>query len=104
MYQQNDKFHLPETVEEAVDLIVSDLLVNHADTFISLTEQQFDLLYKEASPYILSEFKLWSGNDKLLNACMDQIGETEPNDDPAGLILRRARERLEETQGLLIIT
>jgi len=56
------------------------------------------------SPYILSEFKLWSGNDRLLRACMADLEATEVNPDPAGLILRKAKERLEETTGLMIIT
>jgi hypothetical protein len=35
---------------------------------------------------------------------MDQINPEDSNSDPAGLILRKTRERLAETQGLLIIT
>ena len=104
MYEKSKRFTLPETVDDAVDLLISDLLTDHVDTLASLTEEQFDRFYTMVSPYILSEFRLWSGNNRLLNACMRDIGETDVNCDPAGLILRKVKERLKETHGLLIIT
>lgn len=104
MYPKTERYHLPETVEEAVDLLISDLLADHLETFSSLSERQFNRLYNLVSPFILTEFKLWSGNHKLLNACMAQIKDTDANCDPAGLILRKTRARLNETMGVLIIT
>jgi len=104
MSPKTERFNLPETVEEAVDLLISDLLAAHIETFSSLSAQQFDRLYNLVSPFILSEFKLWAGNDKLLNDCMAQIKDTDANCDPAGLILRKTKARLDETMGVLIIT
>ena len=104
MYPKTEKFGLPETVDEAVDLLISDLLADHIETLSSLSERQFDRLYRLVAPFILTEFKLWSGNEKLLNACMDAIQDTDANCDPAALILRRTRSRLNETVGVLIIT
>ena len=104
MYEKSKRFTLPETIDDAVDLLISDLLTDHVDTLASLTEQQFDRLYALVAPYILSEFKLWSGNDRLLSACIADLGATDTDCDPAGLILRKARKRLRETTGVLIIT
>jgi len=104
MYPKTERFGLPETVDEAVDLLITDLLADPIETFSSLSAQQFDRLYDLVSPFILSEFKLWSGNEKLLNSCMDAIEDTDANCDPAGLILRKTKARLNETMGVLIIT
>jgi len=104
MYPKTERFSLPETVDEAVDLLISDLLVDHIETLSTLSQRQFDRLYRTVSPFILTEFKLWSGNDKLLNSCMDAIHDADVNCDPAALILRKTRARLNEIVGVLIIT
>lgn len=104
MYPKTESFSLPETVDEAVDLLISDLLADHIETLSTLSERQFDRLYRLVSPFILTEFKLWSGNNQLLNSCMDAIKDTDANCDPAGLILRKTKACLDETAGVLIIT
>ncbi|CAD7848389.1 MAG: hypothetical protein [Olavius algarvensis Delta 4 endosymbiont] len=104
MYPKTDRFGLPETVDEAVDLLISDLLADHIEMLSSLSERQFDRLYSLVSPFVLAEFKLWSGNDKLLNACIAQLEDTDANCDPAGLILRKTKARLNDIIGVLIIT
>ena len=104
MHTKAHRFKLPETVKEAVDLLISDLLCDHIETFINLSNDQFNRLYDLVAPFILSEFKLWSGNIKLLNDCMAQIKATDNNCDPAGLILRKTKARLNDTLGVMIIT
>ena len=104
MYPKDERFDLPETVEEAVDLLVSDLLADHLETFSGLNDTQFDRLYARVSPYILSEFRLWSGNDRLLNDCISQIQDLDANYDPAHLILLKTKVRLQEAVGVLIVT
>ena len=104
MGPKTKRFHLPETVDEAVYLLISDLLADHLETFTSLSASQFDRLCNRLAPFILTEFKLWAGNDQLLNACMAQIEDTDANCDPAGLILRKTKAHLKAIVGVLIIT
>ena len=104
MYPWTERFSLPESVDEAVELLISDLRADHIEALSTLSERQFARLYRLVSPFILTEFKVWSGNNQLLNSCMDAIKDTDANCDPAGLILRKTKARLNETVGVLIIT
>jgi hypothetical protein len=92
----------PKSVDEAAELLLSDLLMQHLQTLSNMSEEDFDLLCERVTPYLIEEFKLWEGNDDLLDSCFSkpEIRET----DPARIILNRVKQLLIDFHGFLVIT
>jgi hypothetical protein len=95
---------LPQTIDQAADLLMSDLLTDHIEAMASLSEEEFESLYQGVAPYLIDEFRLWSGNNDLLAACMEACQAEGESPDPARVILKRVIERLGDTEGIIIIT
>jgi hypothetical protein len=104
MYDRELRYDIPRTVEDVVELLISDLLTNHREALTGMSENDFDTLYQAVAPYILHEFRLWTGNNELLNACLAATDADGPETDPAMIILRRVKQALREHHGVLIIT
>jgi len=95
---------LPRTVDEAADILISDLLADHVTALYELDQKGFDWLCEMVSPILIDEFRLWTGNNALLNSCL-QVGEwCSATLDPARVILQRVKERIGDTDGIIIIT
>ncbi len=92
----------PKSVNEAAELLLSDLLMQHLQTLSNMTEEDFDLLCERVTPYLIEEFKLWEGNDDLLNSCFAKTDTEET--DPARIILNRVKQMLSDFHGFLVIT
>jgi hypothetical protein len=95
---------LPQTIDQAADLLISDLLTDHVEAMASLSEDEFESLYQGVAPYLIDEFKLWSGNDTLLAACIEECTNCGESPDPARVILKRVVERIGDTEGIIIIS
>ena len=91
----------PRTVDEAAQSLVSDLLIQHLQALSQLAESEFEVLCQRVTPYLIDEFKLWQGNDALLDSCFARNTD-EP--DPAKIILNRVKEMLCDFHGFLVIT
>jgi hypothetical protein len=102
MMNRNLRYKLPENVDEAAELLLSDLLVQHLQTLSNMSEEDFDRLCDSVSPYLAEEFRLWQGNEPLLDSCFADLGGRET--DPGRIILNRAKQMLHEFHGLLVIT
>lgn len=92
----------PRSVDEAAELLLSDLLMQHLQTLSNMTETDFDLLCEKVSPYLVDEFKLWDGNYALLDSCFSKTDIDET--DPARIILNRVKQMLNDFHGFLVIT
>lgn len=95
---------LPQTIDQAADMLISDLLTDHVEAMSSLSNDEFESLYQGVAPYLIDEFRLWSGNDTLLAACMEACCIYNESPDPARIILKRVVERIGDTEGIIIIT
>lgn len=102
MFDKNKCQTMPHTVEEAAELILSDLLMQHLHALSQMSEPDFDRLCDQVAPYLIEEFKLWQGNDALLNSCYSQQDSDEA--DPARIILNRVKQILHDFNGFLVIT
>lgn len=102
MINRNTRYKLPENVDEAAELLLSDLLMQHLRTLSNMTEEDFEHLCDRVSPYLAEEFKLWQGNEPLLDSCYANI-DCEEN-DPARIILNRVKQILHDFNGYLVIT
>ena len=95
-------YNVPKTIDEAAELLISDLSATHQDILSKLDDQEFDRFYESVAKFVLDDFELWSGNEALLWSCY-----TNDNDraaEPAKIILNRVREMLQEVSGIVIIT
>lgn len=106
MYEKPNMHSLPRTVDEVADLILSDLPPREMAVLSDMSERDFFRLYDSVAHYVLDEFKVWTGNDELLESCLDQVTEkTQTTDtDPALIILRRVWQKLIDFPEILIIT
>ncbi|MFZ7128347.1 MAG: hypothetical protein ACOWWM_19510 [Desulfobacterales bacterium] len=105
MMFERRKMVLPKTVEEAADLLMSDLSTDDMETFAQIDEDVFELIYNAVANILLEEFHIWTGNDELLRSCIDERAADAADTDPAYVILDRLRRKLREDEaGVYIIT
>lgn len=104
MFRKNSRYQIPTTVDEAAEVLIADLLTCHLDTLTTLNEKEFEQLYAAICPYMIDEFKLWSGNDRLLSSCLAEAGKNDDAFDPAKIILKKIKSKLMDTYGIIIIT
>lgn len=102
MIDRNADPKLPKNVKEAAELLLSDLLMQHLQTLHHMSDEDFDHLCDRVSPYLVEEFKLWQGNDLLLDSCFSHFDGQET--DPARIILNRVKEMLQDFHGFVVIT
>jgi hypothetical protein len=102
MIDKKERCRKPRTVNEAAELLISDLLIQHLHSLSCLTEKEFTSLCEQVTPYMNEEFQIWQGNDDLLESCYRQ--EVDNFDNPARIILNRVKEMLSNFNGLLVIT
>ena len=102
MFANRERNRKPKTVSEAAELLISDLLIQHLNTLSRMTEQEFNNLCDHVTPYLIDEFKIWQGNDDLLDSCYHS--DDTSDEDPARIILNRVRSMLNNFSGFLVIT
>lgn len=102
MFEKKTYNSMPQTVEKAAEMLLSDLLMQHLQALSKMTEPDFDRLCDHVAPYLIDEFKLWQGNDALLDSCYSQIDDDET--DPARIILNHVKQMLHDFNGFLVIT
>jgi hypothetical protein len=100
MYEKKADYRLPTTVEEAAEILISDLLIQHLQALSEMSDYEFDVLCAKVSPYLTDEFRLWQGNDALLESCLEACDFQ----DPARIILDRVKNILKNFHGFLVIT
>lgn len=102
MIKKKEPSRKPRTVNEAAELLLSDLLIQHLRTLSCMTEKEFNLLCDQVTPYLNEEFQIWQGNDDLLESCYRN--SSEDFDNPARVILDRVKDLLNNFSGFLVIT
>lgn len=104
MYEKPNRPTLPRTVDEVADLLIADLPPKEMVTLSSMDEGAFLRLYDSVAQYVLDEFKIWTGNDDLLESCLANLHTEDKASDPALVILRRVWQKLNDYPEILIIT
>jgi len=64
---------LPETVKEAVNVLLSSFLEEDKETLRNTPEADLTIFHYGLGTYIRNEFGLWSGNKELLKSCASQM-------------------------------
>ncbi len=105
MYEKPKEIVAPTTVDEVAELLISDLMASEVEKLSLMEEKEFLALYREVATIILEEFKIWTGNHELLHSCFKEIEASGPDVDPALIILRRVKAKLENSSpGVFFIT
>ena len=104
MYDKSNMPSLPRTVDAVADLLIADLPPKEMATLSRMSENDFLRLYNSVAQYVLDEFRVWTGNDDLLESCLDRVSDKEDMTDPAMIILRRVWQKLNDFPEILIIT
>jgi hypothetical protein len=73
----------PESVDQAVDLLVKQLRLKDKSAIAHLQRSQLESLLQALDHYLEDEFALGRGNDRLMAACRQylkekHVAETEP--------------------------
>ena len=100
MMNRMPKYELPATVDEAVEVLISDLTTQQMTAMAEMSELAFDQLCDQLVPHLQHDFRLWSGNDRLLFDCFESVGITHT--DPMRIIMDRMRVKLQMINDVII--
>ena len=104
MFPKSLDIDLPQSITEAVDTLLDDLPLLERSQMAHMTENELDLVNRLVGVQIARDFRLWSGNDDLLHACMQVIDDQEDDDlDPTMVIVRAMWQQLQETHVLRVV-
>ena len=101
MIDRFQRFRQPKTVDEAVDVLISDLTTQQMAAMADMSDVQFDLLCEQLVPHLQHDFRLWSGNELLLVSCFEAV-RFDTSTDPMRIIMDRMRSRLKANNGLFV--
>lgn len=101
MIDRFQRFKQPKTVDEAVDVLISDLTTQQMAAMAEMSDLQFDLLCEQLVPYLQHDFRLWDGNEQLLVSCFESVG-FNTSTDPMRIIMDHMRSRLRADNGVFV--
>jgi hypothetical protein len=93
--------YLPQTVEEAVDSLISELPLKDKVAAANMEEDELAALNLTIGAYVRRRFGLWSGNQELLASCRTVSGNKNLHeDDASAVIIKELWKQLRETHVL----
>lgn len=96
--------NLPSTIDEAVSILLDDLPLRDRTRMGSLTTEALNSVNKAVGLQITRDFRLWSGNELLLHACLKAMEDTgNENTDPARVIIHAMWKKLQQTHVLRLV-
>jgi hypothetical protein len=102
--QRRHIYDLPQTVDDAIKILISKLSLKDKTTIANLAEKDLPTLQFTLGTYIGSEFGLWSGNRRLLYSCSVIAREEYLHPDFAPTVITEELwKRLRETHKLRLV-
>jgi hypothetical protein len=100
--QPSDAF--PQTVDTAVDRLVSEMPLKDKATMANMTEAEWVNLDVTLGKYIMNQFGLWSGNQALIKSCRAfSQNEFKNEEEAANVIIQALWQRLQNTHKLRVV-
>ena len=94
----------PESVQEAIEILISDLPLKEKTTIANMLEEELIKLNAHLGRDIMETFGRWSGNDKLVESCLELADyPLHDEDDAAAVIVKELWLKLRQTHKLRII-
>jgi len=81
---------LPQSVEEAVDMLHANMGLNDEILLAAMHEENLIDVHFALGYQIRHEFGLWTGNDALLESCRIMSGDKNLHVDDASMLIVRA--------------
>jgi hypothetical protein len=99
------KLHVPpKTVNEAVDILMSEMPLKDKVIIANMTYGELVDLNSNLDSYIKNVFRLWSGNDELIESCRFVTKNKKLNEDGASLtIIESLWKRLRKTHKIRVV-
>ncbi len=95
---------LPQTVEKAIDQIITDLPLKDRTTIANMAEEDVLILASTLGLYIEMKLDEWSANEQLLESCTELAGDDNMSEsDAAGIIIKELWKKLRETHKLRVV-
>lgn len=101
MIDRYPKYALPVTVDEAAEVLISDLTTQQMTAMAQMNDQEFDILCDKLVPHLQHDFRLWTGNERLLTNCFERAGNNTST-DPMRIIMDRLRSKLQMLNDVII--
>ena len=94
----------PETLREAIEILISNLPLREKTTIANMAEEELIKLNASLGRYIMDKFGLWSGNEKLVESCLELADyPLRDEDDAAAVIVKELWLKLRQTHKLRIV-
>jgi hypothetical protein len=81
---------LPETVDQAVAQLLSDITLNNEIKILTMKEEDLMDLHFSLAANIRNQFHLWTGNEALMESCRSASGNPDLHVDDASMIIIKA--------------
>ena len=100
-----EKLHvLPKTVNQAVDILMSKMALKDKVIIANMTYGELVDLNSNLGAYIKNIFRLWSGNDELMESCRFVTKNKKLNEDGACFaIIETLWKRLRKTHKIRVV-
>ena len=92
---------MPATVDEAAEVLISDLTIQQMTAMAQMDDQEFDRLCDQLVPHLQHDFRLWTGNEQLLSNCFEHAG-SDASTDPMRIIMECMRSKLQMLSDVII--
>ena len=94
----------PKTVNEAVDIITLEMALKDKVTLANMTYGELEGLNPNLGAYIKNMFRLWSGNDELMESCRLVTKNKQLNEEGACFaIIEALWKALRETHKIRVV-
>jgi hypothetical protein len=95
---------MPETLEQALDILISDLPLKSKSAIANLDQEELVYLHPSLSEYVRNKFGLWFRNNSLLESCLLFVDEDEVNEDDApAIIIKELWKKLRKSHALRVV-
>lgn len=94
----------PQSVNEAVHVLMSEMILKDKAKIANMSEFDLEFLNVTLGMYIRDNFRLWTGNDALMDSCKKLSLNDELHPDSASQIIIDALwKKLQDTHKLRLV-
>lgn len=96
--------YLPRTVDETVEILISQLSFKDKAQIARMDEDEVEYLYLSLGGHVRTKYLLWGANKELVDSCRQVAGEGDLSEDRAPTVIVRAIwQRVRESHKLRLV-
>ena len=94
----------PQSIDEAVERLISQMPLKDKTTVANMSQDELPNLYLTLGGYIMNNFGLLSGNQKLMESCrLEADGSFQHEEDAVAIIIKALWKKLQQTHRLRVM-